>query len=58
MPPDVVRDNVEQLLLYARAASSHLSVRVRLTGLDTMEWLLNVAGPQLIPARPAGGSRR
>jgi pre-rRNA-processing protein IPI1 len=53
MPPDIVRDNVEQLLLYARAASTHLSVRVRLTGLDTMEWLLNFAGPQLISS-PGG----
>jgi pre-rRNA-processing protein IPI1 len=53
LPPDVVRDNVEQLLLYARAASSHLSVRVRLTGLDATEWLLNVAGPRLVAS--AGG---
>ena len=53
LPEAQVRDNVEQLLLYARAAITHLSARVRVSGLDVLEWLLNVAGQELM-ATPGG----
>jgi pre-rRNA-processing protein IPI1 len=48
LPEAQVRDNAEQLLLYARAATTNLSARIRLSGLDVLEWLLNVAGQEVM----------
>jgi pre-rRNA-processing protein IPI1 len=48
IPEDAVQANTEQLLLYARAAITHLSARIQLTGLDVLEWLLNVAGQDVV----------
>jgi pre-rRNA-processing protein IPI1 len=48
MPDVAVQSNAEQLLLYARAGNTHLSVRIQLTGLDVLEWLLNVAGQDVV----------
>jgi pre-rRNA-processing protein IPI1 len=53
MPQADVCDNAEKLLLYARAALTHLSPRVRRTGIDVLEWLLNCAGLQVVSC--AGG---
>jgi pre-rRNA-processing protein IPI1 len=53
LPKSDIRDNAEQLLLYSRAAMTHLSSRIRLTGLDMLELLLNVAGEDVITS-PGG----
>lgn len=53
LPQPAIRDNVEQLLLYSRAAMTHLSVRIRLTGLDMLEFLLNTAGQEVVTS-PGG----
>jgi pre-rRNA-processing protein IPI1 len=53
VPSDSVRDHAPELLLYARVAVTHLSLRIQLTGLDVLEWLLNVAGGEVVGA-PGG----
>jgi pre-rRNA-processing protein IPI1 len=53
LPTSSDRDHVDRLLLYTRAALTHLNPRVRATGVDALEWLVNVAGPQVVTA--AGG---
>jgi pre-rRNA-processing protein IPI1 len=53
LPPACVRDSAEDLLLYARVAATHLSARIQLTGLDVLEWLLGVAGREVVGC--AGG---
>lgn len=53
MPQSDVADNTEKILLYTRAALTHLSPQVRRTGLDVLEWLLKCAGVQVVSC--AGG---
>lgn len=48
LPETAIKPNSETLLLYSRAAITHLSVRIQLTGLDILEWLLNIAGDQVV----------
>jgi len=49
----IVKDNMDMLLLYTRAAMTHLSPRIRDTGMDALNSLLQVAPETLVTS--AGG---
>ena len=56
LPPPTLRENIDQLILYVHAALTHLSVRIRTSGLDVLSVLLNVVGQDVV-ACPGGWVR-
>ncbi|EFW99370.1 rRNA processing protein [Grosmannia clavigera kw1407] len=53
LPPDEVRPMAAKILLYVRAGITNLSSAVRDDALSTLEWLLEVAGEDLVSS-PGG----
>ncbi|PLB49152.1 hypothetical protein P170DRAFT_455884 [Aspergillus steynii IBT 23096] len=53
LPPGDVRDHVPTLLPYLRAGMTHLAADIRLSTLDILEWLVDVAGEEVVSA-PGG----
>ncbi|XP_014552608.1 hypothetical protein COCVIDRAFT_109839 [Bipolaris victoriae FI3] len=53
LPPTDIAGHADQLLLHTRAAMTHLATEIRLFGLDMLEWLLQVAGDEVVSC--AGG---
>lgn len=53
LPPLDIASHADQLLLHTRAAMTHLATEIRLFGLDVLEWLLAVAGDEVVSC--AGG---
>ncbi|PVI06007.1 rRNA processing protein Ipi1 [Periconia macrospinosa] len=53
LPKDDVVGHTDQLLLHTRAGMTHLSTDIRLFALDVLEWLLSVAGDDIVSC--AGG---
>ncbi|USP81139.1 uncharacterized protein yc1106_08413 [Curvularia clavata] len=53
LPPRDIAGHADQLLLHTRAAMTHLATEIRLFGLDVLEWLLQVAGDEVVSC--AGG---
>ncbi|KAI0996556.1 hypothetical protein K3495_g11627 [Podosphaera aphanis] len=43
-----VGDHVECVLLYTRAGITHLALEIRIHALETLEWLLEVAGDEVV----------
>jgi pre-rRNA-processing protein IPI1 len=56
LPPEDVRSNAEQILLWTRLGLTHLSGGIRLSSLDVLEWLLNTAGNEAVTC-PGGWSK-
>ncbi|KAF2433450.1 hypothetical protein EJ08DRAFT_676955 [Tothia fuscella] len=56
LPPEDVKSNTEQLLLWTRLGLTHLSSSIRLSSLEVLEWLLNTAGNEVV-ACPGGWSK-
>ncbi|KAF2847719.1 pre-rRNA-processing protein-like protein ipi1 [Plenodomus tracheiphilus IPT5] len=53
LPTSDVASYADQLLLHTRAAMTHLAVEIRVFGLEVLDWLLNVAGDEVVSC--AGG---
>jgi pre-rRNA-processing protein IPI1 len=53
LPPIDIASHADQILLHTRAAMTHLATEIRLFGLDVLEWLLAVAGDEVVSC--AGG---
>lgn len=53
LPAPDVRDHVPSLLPYLRAGMTHLAADIRLSTLDILEWLVDVAGEEVVSA-PGG----
>lgn len=53
LPPNEIASHADQLLLHTRAAMTHLANEIRIFGLDVLEWLLGVAGDEVVSC--AGG---
>ncbi|KAL6710831.1 rRNA processing protein [Coniothyrium glycines] len=53
LPLSDVASCADQLLLYTRAAMTHLAGEIRVYGLEVLEWLLGVAGDEVVSC--AGG---
>lgn len=53
LPPTDIASHADQLLLHTRAAMTHLANDIRTFGLDVLEWLLSVAGDEVVSC--AGG---
>ncbi|KAI1617470.1 Rix1 complex component [Exophiala viscosa] len=53
LPPEEIRDNVAKILPYMRAGMTHLSREIRLTAIDFLSHLIQVAGAELVSC--AGG---
>lgn len=53
LPGNDIRDHVPALLPYIRAGMTHLAADVRLSTLDVLEWLVDVAGEEVVSA-PGG----
>ncbi|KAI9044876.1 IPI1/TEX10 family protein [Aspergillus affinis] len=53
LPGADIRDHVPSLLPYIRAGMTHLAADVRLSTLDVLEWLVDVAGEEVVSA-PGG----
>ncbi|KAK1758541.1 Rix1 complex component [Echria macrotheca] len=48
LPPSEVRPHVEKVLMYVRGGMTHLSSDIRSDALNLMEWLLEVAGDEVV----------
>lgn len=48
LPPSEVRPHVEKMLMYVRGGMTHLSNDIRGDALKVMEWLLEVAGDEVV----------
>jgi pre-rRNA-processing protein IPI1 len=48
-----IAGHADQLLLHTRAAMTHLAAEIRVFGLEVLEWLLTVAGDEVVSC--AGG---
>ncbi|KAI1813167.1 Rix1 complex component [Poronia punctata] len=48
IPADEVRPHLQKAMLYIRGAMTHLSQDIKDDGLSYMEWLLDVAGDELV----------
>ncbi|KAK0717100.1 Rix1 complex component [Lasiosphaeria miniovina] len=48
LPPSEVRPHVEKMLMYIRGGMTHLSADIRSDTLNAMEWLLDVAGDEVV----------
>ncbi|KAF1834554.1 pre-rRNA-processing protein-like protein ipi1 [Decorospora gaudefroyi] len=53
LPPTDIASHTDQLLLHTRAAMTHLAAEIRVFGLEVLEWLLGVAGDEVVSC--AGG---
>ncbi|KAL4890699.1 Rix1 complex component [Aspergillus ambiguus] len=53
LPAADIADHVAQLLPYLRAAMTHLAADIRLSAVDLLSWLVDVAGPAVV-ACPGG----
>ncbi|KAL5118219.1 rRNA processing protein [Pleosporales sp. CAS-2024a] len=53
LPAADIAGHADQLLLHTRAAMTHLANEIRTFGLDLLEWLLTVAGDEVVSC--AGG---
>ncbi|CAA9960220.1 rRNA processing protein Ipi1 [Pyrenophora teres f. maculata] len=53
LPPADIASHTDQLLLHTRAAMTHLATEIRNFGLEVLEWLLGVAGDEVVSC--AGG---
>ncbi|KAF2830197.1 rRNA processing protein Ipi1 [Ophiobolus disseminans] len=53
LPQPDIASHADQLLLHARAAMTHLANEIKVFGLDVLEWLLGVAGDEVVSC--AGG---
>lgn len=53
LPPIDIAGHADQLLLHTRAAMTHLATEIRFFGLEVLEWLLQVAGDEVVSC--AGG---
>ncbi|CBX93187.1 hypothetical protein IAQ61_008910 [Plenodomus lingam] len=53
LPITDVASYADQLLLHTRAAMTHLAAEIRVFGLEVLDWLLNVAGDEVVSC--AGG---
>jgi pre-rRNA-processing protein IPI1 len=48
LPPAEVQPNVEKILMYVRGGMAHMSNIIRTDALGIMEWLLEVAGDEVV----------
>ncbi|ORY67363.1 Rix1 complex component [Pseudomassariella vexata] len=48
LPAEEVKPDVEKLILYIRGAMSHISQDIKNDGLNYMEWLLDIAGDEVV----------
>ncbi|KAI0019897.1 Rix1 complex component, partial [Xylariomycetidae sp. FL0641] len=48
LPADEVRPHVERIMLYIRGTMTHISQEIKDDGLNYMEWLLDVAGEDVV----------
>lgn len=48
LPEDEVKHSAEHAVMYVRAGMTHLSADISNDSLSVMEWLLDVAGPELV----------
>jgi pre-rRNA-processing protein IPI1 len=53
LPEGDIASHSNQLLLHARAGMTHLAAEIRIFALDVLEWLLRVAGDEVVSC--AGG---
>jgi pre-rRNA-processing protein IPI1 len=53
LPPSDIGDHAESALLYTRAGMTHLAMEIRTNALTVLEWLLEVAGDDVV-ACPGG----
>ncbi|KAJ4368961.1 rRNA processing protein [Neocucurbitaria cava] len=53
LPQVDIASHTDQLLLHTRAAMTHLAAEIRVFGLEVLEWLLGVAGDEVVSC--AGG---
>ncbi|KAF9887282.1 hypothetical protein FE257_010410 [Aspergillus nanangensis] len=53
LPPADIQDHVVQLLPYIRAGMTHLAADIRLSAVDILSWMVEVAGEQVVGC--AGG---
>lgn len=53
LPENEVSTHADQLLMHTRAGMTHLSVEIRTFALDVLQWLLSVAGDEVVSC--AGG---
>lgn len=53
LPQADIASHADQLLLHTRAAMTHLANEIRIFGLDVLDWLLQVAGDEVVSC--AGG---
>ncbi|KAH9875141.1 hypothetical protein J1614_004631 [Plenodomus biglobosus] len=53
LPRSDIASYADQLLLHTRAAMTHLAAEIRIFGLEVLDWLLNVAGDEVVSC--AGG---
>jgi pre-rRNA-processing protein IPI1 len=53
LPQIDIASHADQLLLHTRAAMTHLANEIRVFGLDVLDWLLGVAGDEVVSC--AGG---
>jgi pre-rRNA-processing protein IPI1 len=53
LPQNDIAGHADQLLLHARAAMTHLANEIRIFGLEVLDWLLGVAGDEVVSC--AGG---
>ncbi|KAF2263408.1 rRNA processing protein Ipi1 [Lojkania enalia] len=53
LPQGEIASHADQLLLHARAGMTHLAADIRIFALDILEWLIGVAGDEIVSC--AGG---
>ncbi|KAH8717098.1 Rix1 complex component [Phaeosphaeriaceae sp. PMI808] len=53
LPQPDIASHADQLLLHTRAAMTHLANEIRIFGLDVLDWLLGIAGDEVVSC--AGG---
>lgn len=53
LPVMDVANHVDQLLIYIRAAMTHIAAEIRMFGLIVLDWLLGIAGDEVVSS--AGG---
>ncbi|OJJ43149.1 hypothetical protein ASPZODRAFT_154861 [Penicilliopsis zonata CBS 506.65] len=53
LPPSDIEDHVSQLLPYIRAGMTHLAADIRVSAVETLSWLVDVAGAEVVSC--AGG---
>ncbi|KAF7588607.1 rRNA processing protein [Aspergillus hancockii] len=53
LPPNDVQDHIPQLLPYIRAGMTHLAADIRVSAVDVLSWLVDIAGEEVVSS--AGG---